>query len=76
MAKYNNRTYKTGFSCGGSNTNFKLIMCEYKFILRQFSKVVNKIKFIHTSFLQKLNGTKMIIRKYFVLVQHQKRHPE
>ena len=30
MAKYNNRTYKTGSYRGGINLNFKLIMCENK----------------------------------------------
>ena len=29
-AKYNNRTYKNGSSCGGSNMNFNLITCKGK----------------------------------------------
>ena len=31
MAKYNNRTCKTGSSHGGSNIHFKLLTCEDKF---------------------------------------------
>ena len=30
MAKYDNRTYKTSSSCGGSNMNSKIITCEDK----------------------------------------------
>ena len=76
MAKYNNLMYKTGSSYGGSNKNFKLITCEDKFMLCQYSKAMYKIKFIHIYFLPRLDGTEMIIHKYFSLVQHQKRRPE
>ena len=41
-------------------------------MLRQYSKVMYKIKVIHISFLPELDGTETMIPKYFVLIPHQK----
>ena len=45
-------------------------------MLCQYSKAMYKVKVIHIYFLPILDGTEMIIHKYFALVQHQKRRPE
>ena len=45
-------------------------------MLRQYSKVMHKINVMQTSFLTRMDGTEKIIRKYFVLVRHQKLCPK
>ena len=61
MAKYDTR----------SNINFKLITCEHKFMLLQYSKVMYEIRVIHISLHPGSDGTETIIPKYFVQVRHQ-----
>ena len=46
MAKYNNSMYKTDSSLGGSNMNFKIILCEDKNCIGQSYVVTLKYLYI------------------------------